>query len=92
MECPVCKLDLHPAMAQRYSGTCSQGCEAIAEVATLRTLAGEMAEALERAKSFNGIRLTVNHSLMVEIESALTKWREVEKNEDLEGRAENERT
>ena len=31
MECPVCKLDLHPAMAQRYSGTCSQGCEAIAE-------------------------------------------------------------
>ena len=26
--------------------------------------------------------------IMVEIESALTKWREVEKNEDLEGRAE----
>ena len=28
-ECPHCKQSLHPAMARRYSGYCSQLCEAL---------------------------------------------------------------
>ena len=56
-KCGVCKLDLHPAMADRYSGYCSQGCEAIAEVGeqdakiqSLRSLLGKAVEVLEELR------------------------------------------
>ena len=56
-KCGVCKLDLHPAMAKRYSGYCSQGCEAIAEVGekdkqiqSLRSLLGKAVEVLEELR------------------------------------------
>ena len=35
--CPTCKLSLHPAMANRYGGYCSQSCEAVADVDKLRS-------------------------------------------------------
>ena len=51
MECPVCKLDLHPAMAQRYSGTCSQGCEAIAENGKLEEQLNQKDERIKELKA-----------------------------------------
>ena len=71
-KCPVCKLDLHPAMASRYSGCCSQGCEAIAKVGRLESeneaLHKEI-DALKMKLSMNKHPISITHDREAQAEA-----------------------
>jgi len=66
MGCPVCKQHLHLAMADRYSGCCSQGCEAIKEVNELDAALTRLREENAKLKNTNLGRLLADRDEEIE--------------------------